>query len=154
MHLLSLILTFLVGIQARNSPYAKMAIQGSLRFQEIVIRHEISELFWLIHLDVFALSNKTVIIYEQWHCHFLLLNNLIWTWNENCHKDWLVNRISSEDIRNSTFASMKDIKGTLKSTLKWLTNRRWAMHGLLVTKLNTWRKIFEDGQIRWVHCPC
>ena len=45
MHLLSLILTFLVGIQARNSPYAKMAIQGSLQFQEIVIRHEMSELF-------------------------------------------------------------------------------------------------------------
>ena len=137
MHLLSLILTFLVGIQARNSPYAKMAIQGSLQFQEIVIRHEISELFWLIHLDVFTLSNCHHI--EQWHCHFFYLIILyelemkivtrIGLWIEYHLKIYQIPHLLAR----------KTSRVHLKAHWKWLTNRRWVMHGLLVTKLNTWR---------------
>lgn len=137
MHLLSLILTFLVGIQARNSPYAKMAIQGSLQFQEIVIRHEISELFWLIHLDVFTLSNCHHI--EQWFCHFfylIILNELemkivtrIGLWIEYHLKIYQIPHLLAR----------KTSRVHLKAHWKWLTNRRWVMHGLLVTKLNTWR---------------
>ena len=139
MHLLSLILTFLVGIQARNSPYAKMAIQGSLQFQEIVIRHEISELFWLIHLDVFTLSNKTVIILNSDIVIFFYLIILYELEMKIVTRIglWIEYHLKIYEIPH--LLARKTSRVHLKAHWKWLTNRRWVMHGLLVTKLNTWR---------------